>query len=273
MKKSLFVVGLSVALLGLVATSVKADWQIDAKGNLATLSVVLGDTTETPEPKQTPEPVETPEVKDSPEPSHSPEASQEKNQGDSKFEVENSDGKMVVKTHTKDAKTGKEVQTETQFKPGEALQVESQTNAGEHFTVNTEDSTGLSVTNGGQTVNSALPISVNDKNELTVTTPSGSKVVTVLPDQAVAKLRAAGVLTTVKTTPTTTGSGAAVDSVGTLATAGGDAVYNIEGTKQVRFLGLFPVSLNRQVQVSATDGSVVSTAQSAVANFISLFSF
>ena len=279
MKKSMVVVGLALVLFGVVATvqSVKADWQIDSKGNLVEMKNVLGDTAggegdqQTPEPTQTAEPKDTPEPTDTPEAQQMQEKNQEQNQVQSKFEVENKDGKLVVKTHTVD-KSGKEVQTETQLKAGEALQVEAQTNTGNHFAINTEDNSGLTVTNGGKTAQSALPLSVNAQNQLVVTTTAGQKVVTVLPDQAVKNLLSSGVLSSITESPVASAPGS-TSSVGQLSAVGNTPTYTISGTKQVRFLGLFPVTLNRQVQVSAENGTVVNTAQSAIANFVSLFSF
>lgn len=104
-------------------------------------------------------------------------------------------------------------------------------------------------------------ISVNPKTkELTVKTPAGEKTVTTLPDQAVQNL--------------VDSENFSVENKIDLATnEKGDLVYNVDGVKYERFLGIFKVAINKRAQVSAQDGKVVDVAQSFLSKLLDLLSF
>src|SRR3989344_3087445 len=123
-----------------------------------------------------------------------------------------------------------------------------------------------------------LPLSVDlNTNILTVTTPSGEKQVTVLPDQAVQNMLAANVIDRL-------GGQALVEEVrqGNIQTLGqvialglrnNVPVYQVQGIKEHRFLGFFPVTTDVTVTVSAETGEVVDTDQSvgdAIFDFFSV---
>ncbi|MBI4062352.1 hypothetical protein HY410_00360 [Candidatus Gottesmanbacteria bacterium] len=150
-----------------------------------------------------------------------------------------------------------------------------------------------------------FPLMVNlETNELMVTTPKGTKIVTVLPDKAVQNMLAANVLdqlggkggllwlanqATPSATPIATPSaepsptGEASASGTPTATpaevvesqtgeqivlteqADGTLVYRIPGFKNKKFLGIFAVSLARIAVVSAQTGELIAIEQ----NFLS----
>lgn len=122
-----------------------------------------------------------------------------------------------------------------------------------------------------------LPLSVNlATNELTVTTPAGERTVTVLPDQAVQNMLAANVIDRM-------GGQALVDlvrqggvetlaQVVTLSEQNGVPLYEIQGVKEHRLLGFFPVTTDVTVTVSAETGEVVDTNQSFLDTVIDVFS-
>ena len=122
-----------------------------------------------------------------------------------------------------------------------------------------------------------LPLSVDlNTNILTVTTPSGEKQVTVLPDQAVQNMLAANVIDRL-------GGQALVEEVrqGNIQTLGqaralglrnNVPVYQVQGIKEHRFLGFFPVTTDVTVSVSAETGEVVDIDQSAGDRIIDFFS-
>lgn len=122
-----------------------------------------------------------------------------------------------------------------------------------------------------------LPLSVDlATNILTVTTPAGEKHVTVLPDQAVQNMLAANVIDRL-------GGQALVEEVrqGNIQTLGqvialglrnNVPVYQVQGLKEHRFLGFFPVTTDVTVSVSAETGEVVDTDQSLGDRIIDFFS-
>ncbi|OGY37803.1 MAG: hypothetical protein A3E36_02310 [Candidatus Andersenbacteria bacterium RIFCSPHIGHO2_12_FULL_45_11b] len=122
-----------------------------------------------------------------------------------------------------------------------------------------------------------LPLSVDlATNILTVTTPAGEKQVTVLPDQAVQNILAANVIDRLS-------GQALVDEVrqGNIQTLGqvialglrnNVPVYQVQGVKEHRFLGFFPVTTDVTVSVSAETGEVVDTDQSLGDRIIDIFS-
>lgn len=169
-----------------------------------------------------------------------------------------------------------------------------------------------------------FPLMVNlETNELIVTTPNGSKVVTILPDAAVMNMLAANVLDQLggkggliweeyqasleedededeeESTPSAslepgeeegTESGEAEESpspspssegevlpaeefIELVVDEEGDLVYEIEGFKEERFLGVFKVNLRRKVYVSAETGELVRINQELGTRILDVFSF
>lgn len=123
----------------------------------------------------------------------------------------------------------------------------------------------------------ALPLSVDlNTNILTVTTPAGERQVTVLPDQAVQNMLAANAIDRLY-------GQALVDEVrrGNIETLGqvvelglrNDVpVYQVQGVKDHRFLGFWPVTTSVTVAVSAETGEVVAADQSFGDKVIDFFS-
>lgn len=122
-----------------------------------------------------------------------------------------------------------------------------------------------------------LPLSVDlATNILTVTTPVGEKQVIVLPDQAVQNMLAANVIDRL-------GGEALVEELrqGNIQTLGqvialglsnNLPVYRVQGLKEHRFLGFFPVTTDVTVTVSAETGEVVDTDQSLGDTIVDFFS-
>lgn len=110
-------------------------------------------------------------------------------------------------------------------------------------------------------VQTNFPLSVDPKtNSLTVTTPQGVKSVVILPDVAIQNMISAGIIST---------QSAVV--LGTDAT--GSAVYNVDGTKEKRLLGIFNVNIDKTAQVSAQNGQVISVSQDFLSKLLDLLSF
>lgn len=140
----------------------------------------------------------------------------------------------------------------------------------------------------GNKVRTNFPLSVNPSTgELFVTTPSGTKVVTILPDVAIQNMIKAGVLTRTEepplpptTPPEGTPSSAEAALAPSLESASveltekdGEPVYIISGVKDQEFLGVLPVEIKIKTTVSATDGRLVDLTQGFFSRILDLLSF
>jgi len=109
-------------------------------------------------------------------------------------------------------------------------------------------------------VESNFPLSVNPTTrELIVTTPAGSKVVVILPQQAIDNMLAAGIVTSAF------GVDLKTESDGSLS-------YNIDGTKNEKLLGVFDVAVPKNLIVSAQTGQVLIVNQSMFSKILDFFS-
>lgn len=106
---------------------------------------------------------------------------------------------------------------------------------------------------------SAFPLKIDKTtNSLIVTTPSGEKTVTVLPDAAIKNMLASKVISYVISAPST-GELASTDKLVTLVEKDGVLVYEIDGVREHKFLGLIPLKSKVKAFVSAENGQVVKT--------------
>ncbi len=151
----------------------------------------------------------------------------------------------------------------------------------------------------GRRVRTNFPLSVNPlTGELFVSTPAGEKVVTILPDVAVANMIRAGILTRVdeeptadaspvpEGTPSAEGGGtpsaepgegspsASVEGAGIeLTEQDSQPIYIISGVKSESFVGLFPVDIKLKTIVSAQSGGLLDIEQGFFYRLLDLFSF
>jgi hypothetical protein len=116
------------------------------------------------------------------------------------------------------------------------------------------------------------PLSFNlETNEMTVTTPAGTKVVAVLPDAALAKARLEANIEV----PPASDDPEEIDESGqvSLMEYQNSPTYAIKGKSKKNVLGVFPVELDKTVYVSAVSGNVVDTKLTGLARFLDLISF
>lgn len=118
-----------------------------------------------------------------------------------------------------------------------------------------------------------FPLSVNDKNELIVTTPNGTKTVTVLPEEAVKEAMRRGVMTSFGAVGQTGGTGSGSAGQGQTGSAAtdeqeveltqenGKLEYKVNGVKEAKLFGFFPVSSQVETRISAETGAVTSVSQ------------
>lgn len=129
----------------------------------------------------------------------------------------------------------------------------------------------LIIRKDGVSAQTSLPLSVDPTTHvLTVTTPAGSKIVAVLPDEAVQNILQTKTLTSITTQVSST-SGTTKQA--TLTELNNDPVFAINGLLQRRLLGLFPINLPKTAFVSATNGQIVRVDQSLATQILGALSF
>lgn len=118
----------------------------------------------------------------------------------------------------------------------------------------------------GENVNflTGFPVSVDKTTgELTITTPAGVRTVAVLPEQAVENMLKNHTLDEV-TSPTNNIS---------VHDKNGHLEFQIEGVKNEKLLGVVDVKVPKSFEVSAENGTVLTTNQSLLSRILDLISF
>lgn len=110
-----------------------------------------------------------------------------------------------------------------------------------------------------------FPLSINTtNNELTVTTPAGTKTVAVLPDQAVENLIRQKFISVVASSSADTGI--------SLDVYASQSAFMINGILHKNLFGFFPVNINRTAVVSAENGQLLQTNESFINKLLDLLS-
>lgn len=124
-----------------------------------------------------------------------------------------------------------------------------------------------------------LPIAVSlQTNQLIVSTQAGSRVVAVLPDQAIENLLREKLLDKIgglkveEILSEASPSSAFAQAVELKMDSGGEPVYEVEGSKSLKLLGFYPVTLPRRVVISAQTGAVEKVQESILSRFLGLLS-
>jgi hypothetical protein len=118
-----------------------------------------------------------------------------------------------------------------------------------------------------------FPLSIDlDTNELIVTTPGGVKRVSILPDQAILNMLGDDIFDVVDQVKND-GDEEIENEIEMTTSEDGTLVYKIAGTKYKKFLGVFSVAVEKEVEVSAETGEVVDTDISLTNALLDAFSF
>jgi hypothetical protein len=185
---------------------------------------------------------------------------------ESVLRVEPKNGKLGVKSDT-DETTATEIELDEAFLEIESMEADAglriATGSGSSLVI-------IEKTTGAQT---GLLVTLDTKtSEISVKTEKGSKKVTVLPDAAVSKLKSDKVVDVVlgsSNTPKVEG----VSTILSLEMKNDALVYTVQGVKNKKVLWLFPVSIQKDLIVSAEDGSVVSSEIKSDDKIKDFFSF
>ncbi|GAB4026188.1 MAG: hypothetical protein Fur0011_0950 [Candidatus Microgenomates bacterium] len=272
MQKSAHITVLGLVLFSLLAIPARADYLYDRSGTLTPINgVVLGDDDQLSSSSPSPSTPRSESEKKREEQKREQDKKMlereiearkklnEKQEVKSQLEIKSEDGKFKLKQEIRD-KDGRVTNKEVELKEGESLHVENDRGerteikpmTKEEIQENREVRKGERIENREQKLQiikdkikarTDFNLSVNEDNELIVTKPDGSsRVVAVLPDEAVAKLQEKGILVE-GSTPELTENDA------------GEAVYRITQEEERRILG-FAIKFKRQNEVSAETGEV-----------------
>lgn len=120
----------------------------------------------------------------------------------------------------------------------------------------------LAVRNNEVTAVTDLPIMVDvETKTLMISTPSGPKPVTVLPDKALENILDLGVIASVNT-----------QEIPKIEYLGGELAYRFGGIKKYKMFGFYEVTVPTSIVVSAETGEVVSSDQPLVTKIVRLIS-
>jgi hypothetical protein len=131
------------------------------------------------------------------------------------------------------------------------------------------DSGKFRIKKGKARANSRFPIAIDaETGKLVITSPNGVKELKVMPDKATEKLLQSGIVDKIRVINAATDEAELeIDEVN------GEPVFTGVGTKQERFLGIFPVGIQKKVTISAENGQISSNNTSLLQNFLDFLSF
>ncbi len=185
------------------------------------------------------------------------------------FKFEEEDGEIKLRVRDEE---GNEIRTRSRIREAEELEEELED---EEIEISSEDGE-LEIEHNAIRARVNFPLSMDPiTRQLTVTTPAGIKTVAILPDAAMVRLLASGLLSNIATGSAipsgATGSADLTNSF-ELKLHNGNLVYEVEGEKEHKLFGVFPVTTPRIVAVSALSGEVLTQTQSWLSAFIDLLS-
>lgn len=270
--KKLFLFSITLLLLYPLtfALPVRADWLLDLSGTLVKLDpMVLGDddvkieAVETPKPESNSISTETQKEEIKTQREQVREAAkqtlerqvetrkkiQEKTGNKSEVELRTQEGKFKLKQEIKDQGGRLIKKQEIEIKNAESLHVEQE--GGETVRINAKQDGRMELVKNRVKTNSDLDLQVGEKNEISVTLPNGKTKEIALPDKALERLVAKGVIASTE--------GGSESQYELIAGKNGEPVYQVEGQVEKKLLGLFKLKFAQKMEVAAgssDDGTV-----------------
>ena len=139
--------------------------------------------------------------------------------------------------------------------------------------VGTGSANQLVIQSGNTQAETQLPVTLDPNTKtLAVTTPQGTKDLTVLPNQAVNSLLHQDILSHIASTTTTASMGAVLNAT-QLTEINNQPAYQIQGVLTRNLFGLFPIAFTKTVFVSAQNGQVLQIQQPIVDQLLQALSF
>ena len=198
-------------------------------------------------------------------------------EGGRKLRIETKDGVTVVKVENEEEEEIEEIELDEDG----GLDVEA--TGGARIEIRTRQNRIL-LKQGLVIAQTNFPVSVDQETgELTITTPQGTRVVAILPEQAVENMLASNVIDrilaalpprTPLASPEATGEAELEGAQAIeLEEENGEVVYVIEGASEERFLGLFGVLVPKTIVVSTQTGELLQIRQPLISRILDLLSF
>lgn len=181
-----------------------------------------------------------------------------------KFEIEN--GKVKTETKIKENENENETELEDEAENEAVKEVEKELDK-EDVKIATAPGQ-MALVNKRVGALSNFPISIDPTTrQLTVTTPSGSKVVAVLPQKAIDNMLASKVMDDVVGEKVNNNLASIPDLV-KLETENGVLGYKVKGTKTHKLFGFIPIKTGVEAFVSAENGQVVESKESLLGRIL-----
>lgn len=174
---------------------------------------------------------------------------QEKKGDKSETELRTTDGKFKLKQEVKDVNGRLIKKQEIEVNEGESVHVEQE--GEEPITINAVKDGRLELIKNKIKTNSDLDLKVGDKNEISVTLTNGKTKEIALPDQALERLIANGVIAQLES--------GAESEYELIAGKNGDPVYEVKGRVEKKLFGLFKLKFTHKLEVAAgasEDGTI-----------------
>lgn len=194
-----------------------------------------------------------------------------KNKNQEKLKLEYRDGKLVIKSENSfgdDLEIGED----------DVFEIEADENE-DRIRIASDSGRSLLFAKGKHAAKTNFPLSIDSEtNELIVSTPSGEKVVTILPNAAIANMLAQNAFDRLSDDEVEEGTESAQleDLEGVVELAeddDGELVYEIDGISEQKLFGIAPVEIKRKVKVSAQTGERLGTQMSFFERLKDIFSF
>lgn len=160
---------------------------------------------------------------------------------------------------------------EVELKEDDALKKVNDSLKEQEIELERNENNNLTITKNEVEAETELPISVDPvTHELTITTPSGTKTVAVLPDEAVENILDEKLLTNIESQVSTKSGTPTQRTV--LTELNNEPTFEVKGISQKKILGFIPIGFSKTVFVSATTGEVVKTDEAFLNRLLETFS-
>lgn len=187
-----------------------------------------------------------------------------------KVRLERRADRVIIKAEKEDG-TEVELEDDTLFKIDDRL-------AKSGIKVETAGENEFVIQRGNAAAITDFPVSLDlATNSLIITTPAGQKTVAILPDAAIQNLLAVNIVDRLGPQPlqneAVEGALPSVNQLIQLGEQNGIPVYEVNGLSDQKLLGIIPVTIEKQVTISAESGATVGTSESFINQVLDLLSF
>jgi hypothetical protein len=183
------------------------------------------------------------------------------------IELKSEDDKVVVKAKKSDG-------TEVELEQDETLDKLNEDLTEDDLEIGTSSTNGTTITKGEVEAETHFPLTVDPvTHTLTVTTPAGSKQVTVLPDEAVQNVLQTRLIDTVENEVNSGADTTSITKKIRLNEVDNELTFEIKGIKQKKLLGIIPIAFVKTTFVSAQTGQVLKTDETLINKLLELLSF